>query len=190
MQVDDARGVGENLNETMCACRDCGCGGLMVRGTMRLVVGTPNSVGAHMRRHMQHVNDPPVMALAQLAPPPSSPPPCTGAAAGTPAASTLARSERSESAAAVYTVQPLCAHQARPPPHRRPGLRPQLSFVREALPPNVALITLQRTGRKRLLVRLGHLYQVGCRFEFEITQMRSVVYSCVWRGSSDLGVHA
>ena len=23
--LDDARGVAENLNETLCGCRDCGC---------------------------------------------------------------------------------------------------------------------------------------------------------------------
>ncbi|KAL6750127.1 hypothetical protein V8C86DRAFT_892041 [Haematococcus lacustris] len=37
--VDDSRGVGENMNETMCGCRDCACTGLIVRGSMNLVVG-------------------------------------------------------------------------------------------------------------------------------------------------------
>jgi alpha-mannosidase len=34
---DDARGVGEPLNETACGCSACGCGGLVVSGTHTLV---------------------------------------------------------------------------------------------------------------------------------------------------------
>ncbi len=30
--LDDWRGVGEPINETMCGCRECSCTGLMARG--------------------------------------------------------------------------------------------------------------------------------------------------------------
>ena len=36
--LDDIRGVGEPLNETMCGCRECECAGLIARGTHRLTL--------------------------------------------------------------------------------------------------------------------------------------------------------
>jgi hypothetical protein len=36
--LDDDRGVGEPINETMCGCRDCACAGLVARGTHYLTL--------------------------------------------------------------------------------------------------------------------------------------------------------
>ncbi len=35
---DDARGVAENLNETMCGCTQCNCPGLVARGSHYLTL--------------------------------------------------------------------------------------------------------------------------------------------------------
>lgn len=48
--VDDARGVGENLNETMTGCRDCDDRGLIVRGTHLLHVGPADDAAVTARR--------------------------------------------------------------------------------------------------------------------------------------------
>lgn len=38
MLLDDWRGVGEPINETMCGCSACACAGLIARGTHHLTL--------------------------------------------------------------------------------------------------------------------------------------------------------
>jgi hypothetical protein len=47
--LDDARGVGQPLSETMCGCLLCGCSGLTVRGRHRLLFGSPQIVNKTRR---------------------------------------------------------------------------------------------------------------------------------------------
>eukprot|EP00208_Stichococcus_sp_RCC1054_P002016 CAMPEP_0206142692 /NCGR_PEP_ID=MMETSP1473-20131121/17914_1 /ASSEMBLY_ACC=CAM_ASM_001109 /TAXON_ID=1461547 /ORGANISM="Stichococcus sp, Strain RCC1054" /LENGTH=1182 /DNA_ID=CAMNT_0053537795 /DNA_START=217 /DNA_END=3765 /DNA_ORIENTATION=+ len=59
---DDWRGVGEPLNETACGCRDCGCDGLIVRGTHLLTLEEPAKAAEIRRRTQQEVCDAPLVA--------------------------------------------------------------------------------------------------------------------------------
>jgi len=81
--VDDMRGVGESLRETMCSCRDCDCPGLIARGTFLLAAGPAGGgeesdgggrgdggggegAARALRLHQLLLNDPPVVAIARL----------------------------------------------------------------------------------------------------------------------------
>eukprot|EP01025_Chloroclados_australasicus_P041471 TRINITY_DN4390_c0_g6_i1.p1 TRINITY_DN4390_c0_g6~~TRINITY_DN4390_c0_g6_i1.p1 ORF type:complete len:1134 (-),score=134.28 TRINITY_DN4390_c0_g6_i1:1148-4105(-) len=65
-EKDDWRGVGENLNETMCGCRDCDCEGLIVRGKHVIVVGVGDKQTQLRTNVQQRVNDPPVLLFGAL----------------------------------------------------------------------------------------------------------------------------
>uniref|UniRef100_A0A7S2SZB3 Alpha-mannosidase n=1 Tax=Chloropicon primus TaxID=1764295 RepID=A0A7S2SZB3_9CHLO len=58
--ADDARGVGEALNETECGCRDCHCAGLRVAGTTGLVLASATD-GPGLRRQVQARKESPLV---------------------------------------------------------------------------------------------------------------------------------
>ena len=64
--IDDRRGVGEPLNETLCGCVDCNCPGLIVRGTHLLRPGPLAGAAAAARALQQKLNDPVVLAFASV----------------------------------------------------------------------------------------------------------------------------
>lgn len=66
--VDDARGVGEPLKETMCGCTACICpaGGLAARGRHLLVPGPAVEAAARLRSAAQRLNDPAILAFSAL----------------------------------------------------------------------------------------------------------------------------
>ena len=64
--ADDARGVGEPLNETACGCLDCDCPGLVARGKHWLLLA-PKSAAARLRRTLQQeANDPALLAFSTV----------------------------------------------------------------------------------------------------------------------------
>jgi len=73
--VDDARGVGEALNETLCGCAGCLCkaGGLTARGRHLVTAGPAPGASAHLRQAAQQLNDPVLLAFADLPQPPVAP---------------------------------------------------------------------------------------------------------------------
>eukprot|EP00775_Hariotina_reticulata_P012333 gene12333-12466_t len=66
--VDDARGVGEPLNETLCGCSGCTCkgGGLPARGHHLIMAGPATGASAVLRQAAQQLNDPVLLAFAGL----------------------------------------------------------------------------------------------------------------------------
>jgi hypothetical protein len=73
--VDDARGVGEPLNETLCGCSDCSCqaGGLPARGRHLITAGPAPEAAVVLRQAAQQLNDPVLLAFADLPQPPVAP---------------------------------------------------------------------------------------------------------------------
>lgn len=179
--VDDARGVGENLNETLCGCRDCACAGLMARGTMRMLLGRTRGASRALRTHMQLLNDPPLLMFGALPGNQNVQSPTASAASD----------EAHQQTAEVHSLgQPTHQQPALTLSQLFPGLVPAWSalslsqqkdhYQQEAtanaglpvdltapsvwgtggLPANVHLLTLQLLTPSTLLVRLAHTYQV------------------------------
>eukprot|EP01026_Neomeris_dumetosa_P067188 TRINITY_DN6544_c1_g1_i1.p2 TRINITY_DN6544_c1_g1~~TRINITY_DN6544_c1_g1_i1.p2 ORF type:complete len:174 (-),score=21.69 TRINITY_DN6544_c1_g1_i1:514-978(-) len=63
---DDLRGVSQNLNETMCGCRECDCVGLIVRGTHKLVFQHGEEHTILRTNLQQRANDPPILLFSPL----------------------------------------------------------------------------------------------------------------------------
>ncbi|BDA45668.1 Lysosomal alpha-mannosidase [Coccomyxa sp. Obi] len=62
---DDARGVAENLNETMCGCTQCNCPGLVTRGSHYLTLQGPSTAASYRRTLQQLVNDPLILTFGK-----------------------------------------------------------------------------------------------------------------------------
>ena len=65
--VDDARGVGEALNETACGCSACECAGLTARGVHTMVVGDGPDQAVPRRTQQLLAQDPVVVAFRPAA---------------------------------------------------------------------------------------------------------------------------
>lgn len=72
--LDDARGVGEPLNETMCGCTACDCPGLVARGVHRILLSAPDHAARLRRTAMQVLDQPPLLFFAAPLPGPGSKP--------------------------------------------------------------------------------------------------------------------
>eukprot|EP00803_Ostreobium_quekettii_P003064 evm.model.scf_2855.2 EVM.evm.TU.scf_2855.2 scf_2855:6459-8487(+) len=79
--VDDWRGVGENMNETMCGCRDCDCVGMVARGVHHVILQTEEHAAEVRRNLQQRINDPLLLGFAPLKPKHGAP---SGSAGGFP----------------------------------------------------------------------------------------------------------
>ncbi|EFN53834.1 hypothetical protein CHLNCDRAFT_36397 [Chlorella variabilis] len=66
--TDDARGVGEPLNETACGCSFCNCPGkcLVVRGKHWLLLASLEEAARPRRTLQQQLNDPPLLAFSAI----------------------------------------------------------------------------------------------------------------------------
>ncbi|KAL4856940.1 Alpha-mannosidase [Chlorella vulgaris] len=64
--ADDARGVGEPLNETACGCLACDCPGLVARGRHWLVLAPREEAAKPRRTLQQELNDPPLLAFSAI----------------------------------------------------------------------------------------------------------------------------
>lgn len=168
--VDDARGVGEPLNETLCGCTgsscDCPAGGLPARGKHVLVLGPTGTAAAALRAAQQRLNDLPVLAFSDL-----------GAAAVQQRqrqTETAAATGRYASSAAASILagqqQQLGQQQQGEGLVAALGLQGRWSGAAEAvlaaggLPPNVHMLTLMRAEEvdpSKLILRLAHTFQVG-----------------------------
>lgn len=67
--VDDWRGVDENLNETMCGCRDCDCVGLVARGVQYISLQQESNAHILRRELQQRLNDPLILGFNVAYPP-------------------------------------------------------------------------------------------------------------------------
>ena len=70
--LDDQRGVGEPINETMCGCSACACAGLIARGThyltLQVTPGFPHACGDSTAIALRLSTPPSVYNWAHLAP--------------------------------------------------------------------------------------------------------------------------
>lgn len=154
--VDDARGVGEALNETLCGCTgiscDCPAGGLPARGRHLLVLGPAAAAAATLRTAQQQLNDPPVLAFADLA------------------SVTAQRQQRRVPASVPPTPAASKSQQQQQGVIAELGLQGRWSGAAESvlagggLPANVHLLTLMRAEEgdpSKLILRLAHVFQVS-----------------------------
>jgi hypothetical protein len=172
--VDDMRGVGEPLQETMCGSRrgagscnrggaswgDTGvgadggggggdegdeCPGLVARGRFFMAVGPARGAARALRLHQLLLNDPPVVAIARLEGVEEEEAPPSGGSGG------------GKRAAARVGAAGLL--------RRLRGRWSGLAGGGAPLPPNVHLVTLMRTDEEEgdggVIVRLAHMFQVG-----------------------------
>lgn len=188
--VDDARGVGEPLQETLCGslpASSCPAGGLPARGQLKLVLGpmaapaTPSNLDADsprarsataaakavprlLRRAQQQLNDPLLLAFGQL---PAGSAAARSAVAGSIAAAGLRGrwSGLSTTAAAAADMQPsqTATSAAASSAGQVPAHDPGLLTGVSGLPAAVHLLTLMRAEEEdpsNLIVRLAHSFQV------------------------------
>lgn len=159
--VDDARGVGEPLNETLCGCTgsscDCLAGGLPARGKHLLVLGPTGTAAAGLRAAQQQLNDALVLAFSDLGSAAQQQrQKGTGAVAGrhtsTAAASIQQQQQQGEGVIAALDLQARWSGVA------------EAVLTAGGLPPNVHLLTLMRAEEcdpSQLILRLAHTFQVG-----------------------------
>lgn len=175
--VDDARGVGEPLNETLCGCTgpSCSCpaGGLPARGRHLLVIGPAAAATATMRSAQLQLNDPPILAFADLQSMEGLRRGEQGKRQGT-ARGQLEASASKPPAAAAASASTLPEQQVQQ--QQGVGLIAALSLqgrwsgaapavlAATGLPPNLHLLTLMRAEEgdpSKLILRLAHSFQVG-----------------------------
>jgi hypothetical protein len=164
--ADDLRGVGENLNETMCGARGSACGGLVARGTFLLTAGPAAAAGRAARGAAALLNDPPELAFARVevaaaAAAAAEPPPTGGAREGGGGGGAGGAAGGGASGAGAVVAAAL----------RSGRLRGRWSGLAGGAPlaPNVQLVTLMRPDEGdggRAIVRLGHAFQASGRGAF------------------------
>ena len=184
--LDDQRGVGEPINETMCGCSACACAGLIARGThyltLQVTLRSPRACGLPllMRRGFPPLLQfaiepiwPPWHQHSCLAPVPALPLTMRQALACAQAATAHLRVScnglQGSKSAAEYrrTLQqrvndPVILLFGRAGDSSGQALQQgQTSFLQhpQGLPGNVHLLTLKDNGDGQILLRLAHLYQ-------------------------------
>eukprot|EP00879_Flechtneria_rotunda_P014778 GHRR01015442.1.p1 GENE.GHRR01015442.1~~GHRR01015442.1.p1 ORF type:complete len:485 (+),score=158.22 GHRR01015442.1:518-1972(+) len=171
--VDDARGVGEPLNETLCGCTACGCvaGGLPARGRHMLVVGPATGAARHLRLAQQLLNDPLLLTFAKL---PAVQPSPSSSHAATAVSPTAASNHGVASSSANRNSGSGSMGGNTGDMVNKLGLQGTWSGLSGqaaangakvvGLPKNVHLVTLMRahdSDPTRLIIRLAHTFQMG-----------------------------